>query len=174
MFYLAQHTIVPIHSSHNSSPSSQKFPQSFFRLHLCIMIKKTIRSAFVCTNSKFTIMYKKMKSPEPAGKKTFSRRKFVSVGLFFTLTVLVITAIVIQIFEAIEDDFFIHCFTVAHIFTGLAFTVLSVLHAKMNWQSMKSYMRTKRLAVSSEVVCAFLLTMGAIFSGFLFVYIFIR
>lgn len=115
-----------------------------------------------------------MKSSESAGKKTFSRRKFVSVGLFFTLVVLVITAIVIQIFEAIEDDFFIHCFTVAHIFTGLAFTVLSFLHAKINWLSMKSYIRAKGSTVGREVMYAFLLTMGAILAGFLFVYVFIR
>lgn len=105
-------------------------------------------------------------------KITFSRRKFVSVGLFLTLTVLVITAVIIQIFEALEEDHFIHLFTVIHIFTGLAFTVLSVLHAKMNWQSMRNYMKGKSLIISKEAVYAFLLTMAAILTAFLFVFVF--
>lgn len=110
---------------------------------------------------------------EVSYKKVFSRRKFVSVGLFLTLSVLVLTAILIQIFEAFEEDFFIHLFTVAHIFTGLAFTVLSVFHIIMNWQSMKSYIKTKGLIVSREAIYAFLLTMIAILAGFLFVYVFL-
>lgn len=108
---------------------------------------------------------------EVSNKKTFSRRKFVSVGLFLTLTVLVITAIVIQIFEALEEDHFIHLFTVIHIFTGLAFTVLSVLHAKINWQLMKNSIKDKRLIVSKESIYALLFTMTAIIVGCLFVFI---
>lgn len=106
---------------------------------------------------------------EVSHKKAFSRRKFVSVGLFLTLAVLVVTAIVIQIFEALELEFFIQLFTVTHIFTGLAFTVLSVFHALMNWQSMKTYIKPKGITVSREAIYAFLLTMAAILAGFLFV-----
>lgn len=102
-------------------------------------------------------------------KKAFSHRKFISVGLFLSLAVLVITAIVIQIFEALEDDFFLHLFNVTHIFTGLVFTVLSVLHIIMNWQSMKVYIKTKELIVSREAIYAFLLTMIAILTAVLFV-----
>jgi hypothetical protein len=102
-------------------------------------------------------------------KKTFSRRKFASVGLFLTLAILVITAIVIQIFEAIEEDFFIHLFTVIHIFTGLSFTVLSVLHIMMNWQSMKAHVKDKTLTVSREAMYALLLTIMSILAGCLFV-----
>lgn len=103
-------------------------------------------------------------------RKKFSRRKFVSVGLFLSLAVLLITAIVIQIFEALEDDLFIHFFTVIHIFTGLSFTVLSVLHMEINWSAMKSYVRLKKLIENREAIAAFLLTMLAILVGFLFVY----
>lgn len=110
---------------------------------------------------------------EILNKKTFSRRKFVSVGLFLTLGVLVITAVVIQIFEALGEDLFIHLFTVAHIFTGLAFAVLSVLHAIMNWQSMKIYIKSKGTIVSREAIYAFLLTIVAILVGFLFVLVFL-
>jgi hypothetical protein len=106
-------------------------------------------------------------------EKAFNRRKFVSVGLFLTLIVLVVTAIVIQLFEALEKDLFIHLFTVAHIFTGLFFTILSVLHTKMNWQLMKTHVKGKGLIVSKEAVYALLLTMMAILAGFLFVWIFI-
>nr|WP_320057430.1 hypothetical protein [uncultured Bacteroides sp.] len=107
-------------------------------------------------------------------KKVFSRRKFVSVGLFLTLAVLVITAIMIQFFEAFEAAFFIHLFTVIHIFTGLAFTILSVLHIIKNWQSMRIYIKNKGVFVNRETIYAFLLTMIAILTGVLFAYSFLR
>jgi len=108
-----------------------------------------------------------------SNKKTFSRHKFVSVGLFLTLAVLVITAVVIQIFEAREEDLNMHLFLVAHIFTGLTFTVLSVLHIIIHWQSMKIYIKGKKMIVSREALYAFLLTIVAIFVGFLFVFVFL-
>ena len=108
-----------------------------------------------------------------SNKKTFSRRKFVSVGLFLTLAVLVITAIVIQIFEALEEDLFIHLFTVTHIFTGLAFTVLSVLHVIINWKSMMAYIKGKDTIVSREAIYALLLALIAILIGILFFCVFL-
>jgi hypothetical protein len=111
---------------------------------------------------------------EISHKKTFNRRKFVSVGLLLTLIVLVITAIVIQIFEALENELFTHLFLVTHIFTGLTFTILSVLHAKMNWQSMKTYVKSKQHIFSKEIVYALLLTVLTIFIGILFVFVFIH
>jgi hypothetical protein len=74
------------------------------------------------------------------------------VGLLLTFIVLVITAIVIQIFEALENELFIHLLTVVHIFSGLAFSVLSVFHAKMNWQSMRIYVKAKQSVFSREAV----------------------
>lgn len=104
-------------------------------------------------------------------KKAFSHRKFLSVGLFLNLAVLVITAIVIQIFEGLEDDFFLHLFLVTHIFTGFFFAVFSVLHIIMNWKSMKVYIKTKGLIVSREAIYAFLLTMIAILAAVLLVFL---
>jgi hypothetical protein len=101
---------------------------------------------------------------------TFSRRKFVSLGLFFTLVILVATAILIQIFEAIENDFYVHLFTVIHIFNGLAFTILGVLHTKINWQVMMNYFQSKDSPISIEAVYAFWVMAAAILSGILFVF----
>jgi hypothetical protein len=102
-------------------------------------------------------------------QKAFSRRKFISVGVFLTFIVLLITAIGIQIFEALENELFIHLFTMFHILFGLAFSVLSVFHAKMNWQSMRVYVKAKQSVFSREAVCAFLLTVATILVGVLIV-----
>jgi hypothetical protein len=110
---------------------------------------------------------------ETTEANTFSRRKFVSLGLFFTLIVLVATAVVIQVAEAIENDFFIHFFTVIHIFNGLTFTILAVLHAKINWQVMMTYFKSKALLLSKEAVYAFWVTAIAVLSGILFVFTFL-
>ncbi len=92
------------------------------------------------------------------------------MGLLMTATVLVVTAIVIQVFEALENNFYMHLFFVAHIFTGVAFAVLAVLHANMNWESIDGYMNSGEMDVSREVIYAALLTVGAVLAGFLFVY----
>lgn len=110
---------------------------------------------------------------ETSNENTFSRRKFVSLGLFFTLVILVATAILIQVFEAIEIDFFIHFFTVIHIFNGLAFTILAVLHAKINWKVLTAYFKSKELSISIEAVYAFWVMAAAILSGILFVFTFL-
>jgi len=110
---------------------------------------------------------------ETSQANTFNSRKFVSLGLFFTLVVLVATAILIQVFEAIENDFFIHFFTVIHIFNGLAFTILAVLNAKKNWQVMLAYIKSKDLQISMEAVYAFWVMAAAILSGILFVFTFL-
>jgi hypothetical protein len=102
-------------------------------------------------------------------KKAFNQRVFVSVGLLMTATVLVITAIIIQVFEALEDNFVMHLFFVAHIFTGVAFSVLAAMHANINWESIDGYIGGGELTFSREVRCAALLTVGAVIAGFLFV-----
>lgn len=106
---------------------------------------------------------------EISNKKTFSRSKFVSIGLFLSLMVLVATAVIIQFVEAFQKDFFIHLFTVIHIFSGLSFTVLSILHAKIHWYSMRSYIKVKNVAFSKELFYAILLTIMTILIGCLFV-----
>lgn len=111
---------------------------------------------------------------EASRRQAFSHHKFVSVGLFLTFIVLVITAIVIQIFEFLENELFIHLFLVVHIFTGLTFTTLTVFHAKTNWLSMKVYFKSKLYIHNKEVVYALLMTVLTILIGILFVFVFIH
>jgi hypothetical protein len=106
------------------------------------------------------------KGMEVSQKPSFNQRKFVSVGLFFTLAVLVITGVLIQIFETFEEGFSIHFFTAVHVLTGLVFTVLSILHAVINWRSLKAYIQSKELMVSKEAGYAFLLVGLLILIGF--------
>lgn len=94
-----------------------------------------------------------------------SGRKFISAGLLFTFILMFVTAVVIQIFEAIEAEFYIHLFTVIHIFSGLAFTILSICHMKKNWKAMKEYM----VLGKREISYALFLVLLIIIIGFLFV-----
>lgn len=107
---------------------------------------------------------------EVSRKKTFSQRKFVSVGLFFTLTILVVTGILIQIFETFEEGFSIHFFTAVHVFTGIIFTVFAILHTVMNWRSLRAYIKTGEITVSKETAYALLVVIIIIFTGFIFVH----
>ena len=105
---------------------------------------------------------------EVSQKKTFNRRKFVSVSLFLTLTILIITGILIQIFETFEEGFPIHFFTAVHVLTGLVFAILSVLHTITNWRTLKAYIKSKEITISKEAVSAFIVAMIIILIGFLF------
>lgn len=102
-------------------------------------------------------------------KRPFNQRKFVSAGLFLTLIMLVVTGILIQIFENFEEGFSIHFFTAIHVLTGIVFAILSVLHTITNWRSLESYIKSKTAAtISKEALAAFLLAMAVIFVSFLF------
>ena len=103
---------------------------------------------------------------EATNKKTFSRRKFVSVGLFLTLAILVITGILIQIYENLEEGFAIHFFTAVHVLTGIFFSVISILHIIINWRALKSYIKTKNVSISKEAVAAIVVVLIIIFVGF--------
>ena len=92
-------------------------------------------------------------------KKSFDMRKFVSVGLFFTLTSLVITGILIQTFELFENEFPAHFCTAVHVLTGFVFTVFSIFHIVLNWRSLKRYIKkTDETNISKESVVALFLT----------------
>ena len=93
-------------------------------------------------------------------------RGFISVGLLFTLILLFVTAVVIQIFEAIEADFYIHLFTVIHIFSGLVFTVFSIYHIIKNWKTLRGYIVLTKL----NILYATIIMLLIILAGFLFVY----
>lgn len=107
---------------------------------------------------------------ETLHKKSFNRRKFVSVNLFLTLSILVITGILIQIFETFEEGFSIHFFTAVHVLTGLIFAILSVLHTITNWRALKTYIKSKEVTISKEAVAAFSTALIVILIGFLFAY----
>lgn len=103
-------------------------------------------------------------------KKSFNRRKFVSVSLFLTLIILVITGMLIQVFESFEEGFSIHFFTAVHVLTGLIFAVFAVLHTIINWKSLKSYIKSRSVYISKEAIWSLLVIMIVIVVGFLFVY----
>jgi len=107
---------------------------------------------------------------EVSQRKLFNRRKFVSVGLFLSLAVLVVTGILIQVFEHFEEGFSIHFFTAVHVLVGMVFAVLSVLHTITNWKSLKSYINTKGAGISREAVWAFLVAIVVIGFGGFFAY----
>ena len=93
---------------------------------------------------------------EALQRKSFNRRKFVSVSLFLTLIVLVITGVLIQVFENFEEGLAIHFFTALHVLTGLGFAIFAVLHTIMNWKALKSYIRAKGAGIiSREALWAF-------------------
>lgn len=104
---------------------------------------------------------------ELSNKQTFNTRKFVSVGLFFLFLTLVITGILIQIFETFEEGFSIHFFIGVHVLAGIVFVILSVIHIIKNWKSFKSYIKTKNVSMSKEAIAGFLLTIIVVLIGFL-------
>lgn len=109
---------------------------------------------------------------EVSQRKSFNRRKFVSIGLFLSLVILVITGILIQIYENFEEGFSIHFFTAVHVLTGLAFAVMSVLHAVTNWKSLKAYINTKEAGISREAIWAFLVGIVIVCMGGVLAYSF--
>lgn len=104
---------------------------------------------------------------ETTNKKAFSRRKFVSVGLFLSLAILVITGVLIQIYEHFEEGFAIHFFVGVHVLTGIFFLVISILHIIINWRALKSYIKTKDVSISKETIVAIVAVIIIIVIGFL-------
>lgn len=111
-----------------------------------------------------------IKIMEKTNKKTFSQRKFVSVGLFLSLAILVITGILIQIYEHFEEGFAIHFFVGVHVLTGIFFSVISILHIIINWRALKSYIKTKDVSIGKETIAAIVVAILIIFIGFLVEY----
>jgi hypothetical protein len=101
-------------------------------------------------------------------RKSFNTRRFVSVGLFFTLASLVITGILIQISEALEQEFPAHFCTAVHVLTGLVFSVFSVLHIVLNWRSLKMYIKkTGKASISKEAIVALFAVLIIVLAVFL-------
>jgi cytochrome bd-type quinol oxidase subunit 2 len=100
--------------------------------------------------------------------KSFSSRKFASVGLFFTATTLVITGISLEILEELESGFLLHFCTAVHVLTGLAFAVFAILHTVSNWRSLKTHIKkAKGTAVSREATVAFAMGLVVVIIGVL-------
>lgn len=89
-------------------------------------------------------------------RKGFNYRAFVSIGLFFALIILFITAILIQFFEDDPDSLEKHISVSCHALAGIAFIVLIILHLKLNWQSFKFYPKNKEGGISKEIITAVL------------------
>jgi hypothetical protein len=103
-------------------------------------------------------------------KKAFNHCAFVSVGLFFTLAILLMTAVLIQFFEHDPDSLEMHVSVSCHALAGIIFIVLNILHLKLNWQSMKIYVK-ERSSISKEAIYATLSIILFIVLGTFIVYL---
>lgn len=87
-------------------------------------------------------------------KRRFNHRAFISVGLFFALIILFVTAVLIQFFENEPDSLPMHISVSCHALAGIAFVILNILHLKLNWQFFKSYAKDRKGNISREIVSA--------------------
>ncbi|MDR0984831.1 MAG: hypothetical protein LBL93_07540 [Ruminococcus sp.] len=95
------------------------------------------------------------------GRKKFNLRAFVSLSLFVVFIVVVITGLSLPIIENNIDPALMNslrgepkikageniwvtlysAFRFFHIYFGLLFTVLTIVHIAKNWKVLKNYMR---------------------------------
>lgn len=104
-------------------------------------------------------------------KRGFKYRAFVSMSLFFTLIILIITAVLIQFFENDPDSLENHISVSCHALAGIAFIILNILHLKLNWQSFKSYSKNKEGSISREIIAAVLSIILFLIIGTFIVYL---
>jgi uncharacterized protein with PQ loop repeat len=105
--------------------------------------------------------------------KPFKSRTFNTVMLFFSMSLLLITGILIEIFEEVELEFPMHFCTAVHVFTGMVFAIVAIRHLISNWRSMKAYIQKgKKTAISKETILALFCMMIIIVLGFFVAYIF--
>jgi len=102
--------------------------------------------------------------------ETFNYRAYVSVGLFLALVILFITAVLIQFFEDDPDSLETHLSVSFHALAGIFFIIFNILHLKLNWQSMKIYMK-KKSGISNETIYAILSITSFIVLGTFVVYL---
>jgi len=103
-------------------------------------------------------------------QKAFNYRAFASVGLFFTLIILFLTAVLIQFFEDDPDSLEMHISVSCHALAGIMFIILNIIHLKLNWQAMKIYMKEKS-GISKEAIYAILSIIAFILLGTFVVYL---
>lgn len=104
-------------------------------------------------------------------QEAFNYRAFVSVGLFFTLIILFLTAIFIQFFEEDPDSLEMHISVSCHVLAGIIFIILNITHLKLNWQAFKSYTKNKKGNVNREITSAILSIISFIVLGTFIVYL---
>lgn len=104
-------------------------------------------------------------------KRGFNYRAFVSIGLFFALIILFITAILIQFFEDDPDSLEKHISVSCHALAGIAFIILNMFHLKLNWQSFKTYPKNKEGDISKEIITAVLSIILFLILGTFIVYL---
>ena len=97
------------------------------------------------------------------GKNGINIRAFVSISLFVLIIILFITAVGIQIIDAMVDPeiyiemilnpesqetYFLiefqHIITAIHVVAGFLFVGLSIVHLIKNWKVLKSYMKRQK------------------------------
>lgn len=113
--------------------------------------------------------WKSLKSYIPSlWNRTFRWRHLASVGLLITLLMLVASAILININEAVENDVLIHRYTVVHTLSGVIFVLLSIYHIIVNWAALKSYVPIVRsMSKRQTAMVAFLVALGPLIIGIL-------
>ncbi|MFV0467429.1 MAG: DUF4405 domain-containing protein [Dysgonomonas sp.] len=104
-------------------------------------------------------------------RKVLNHRAFVSVGLFFALIILFITAVLIQFFESNPDSLEMHICVSCHALAGIVFIILNILHLKLNWQSFRSYIKDKEANISREIISAVLSIILFLILGTFIVYL---
>lgn len=105
-------------------------------------------------------------------KRRFNYRAFVSIGLFFALIILFVTAILIQFFEDEPDSLEKHISVSCHALAGIAFIILNMFHLKLNWQSFKAYPKNKKEGgISKEIITAVLSIILFLILGTFIVYL---
>ena len=103
-------------------------------------------------------------------KRSFNPRKFVSVCLFFTLGTLIITGILIQVFEATRSEFPFHFVTAVHVLTGLIFAIISIAHTVINWRALKTHIKAGCAIMGSETLISLLIIATLVLTGFVLAY----
>ncbi|MFV0392280.1 MAG: hypothetical protein ACK5KP_10425 [Paludibacteraceae bacterium] len=104
-------------------------------------------------------------------QKAFNYRAFISVGLFFALIILFVTAVLIQFFEEDPDSLEMHISVSCHALAGIIFIILNIIHLRLNWQAFKSYTKNKEGNVNREITLAILSVVLFIVIGTFIVYL---
>jgi hypothetical protein len=97
--------------------------------------------------------------------------------MFALIAILVITGITIEVMESIGESYenialapsflipLLHAITAIHVLSGLSFAILSIIHIKINWKTLKTHFNKKAIHINQEAILALLLTTTIITIG---------